>query len=70
MGQRILYEVAKRNGKGKNLILLMKTGCAPWLCARREYILRAQRRDCPLINRFEVLLKEDEEGEPDHMRGF
>jgi hypothetical protein len=26
--------------------------------------------DCPLINRFEVLLKEDEEGEPDHMRGF
>ena len=27
-------------------------------------------RDCPSINRFEVLLKEDEEGEPDHMRGF
>jgi hypothetical protein len=26
--------------------------------------------DCPSINRFEVLLKEDEEGEPDHMRGF
>ena len=31
---------------------------------------KAFRGDCPSINRFEVLLKEDEEGEPDHMRGF
>jgi hypothetical protein len=31
---------------------------------------KKQYGDCPLINRFEVLLKEDEEGEPDHMRGF
>ena len=29
-----------------------------------------ENRDCPSINRFEVLLKEDEEGESDHMGGF